>query len=439
MRIVLAAVTMFALGVAASAQTPATRAQIEKRIETYYPSMPQALREDLIASGKRAIDRESSCALLDWVVGSDTKMDPLSREQLNDYVLSCFLPLDGVTAELAARKLGAKHLHVEVDGDVLSIFARSDQPEVMACCSLQMDLKRLGDTKYFAGRVRLAKAEEGFLTFIPLDRDGDGRAEADETIVWRGAKAPKPPEVVKPETIKAQVLEREIRSAALGETRKLRIYLPPGYTKEKTWPVVFLTDGAAGQFGALAEAMIRAGTIRPLVLVSAETGEDAIVGEPPKEFDDLRSAEYLPDMPGLPRGRFDKHLVFFADEMTAWATKEFNLSTRREDRMVAGYSNGGVLALYAAVRRPDVYGTSVAMSPGVGWIEEENLKTALKARFLVSGGLYEDGFHTAAVHAENALRAAGYDVTGKHYAAGHMEDQWMLVMRDALLQFFPAA
>src|SRR5690606_8442513 len=143
----------------------------------------------------------------------------------------------------------------------------------------------------------------------------------------------------------------------------------------------------------------------------------------------MRSLEYVKG-----RARFERHMEFFAGELVRYAREEFAVSADRDEVVVAGASNGGVFALWAGLLHPETFGEAIAMSPGIVQIAPEDLAREPRARFHVSGGLYETGFHRAAKSAEASLEQAGFDVTARYPAAGHAQDQWAWVLHEALRQ-----
>jgi enterochelin esterase-like enzyme len=263
------------------------------------------------------------------------------------------------------------------------------------------------------------------------------RTPVENILTFRGPNAPADPAQVAPGDLAGQVLNRELASSALGEKRRLNIYLPPGWSKERSWPAVFLADNSASIYAPMVEAMILAGRIEPIVLISAESGEPAVVGIAPTQYGtDLRSAEYLRNRDGG-GDRFDRHMEFFAVELTRYAVEEFAVSALREDHAVAGFSSGGVFALWAGVQHPEVYAFAIPMSPGVAPLVAEDLTVGVRARFRFAGGLYEPSFLETAKAAEAVLRSGGYDASGLYLSAGHDPEQWRIVMHEALLEIFP--
>jgi enterochelin esterase-like enzyme len=434
-RCVVFALVAMSLAQAAFAQpepppTGDERAALIAGIRASYPAMPETLVQ-VMADSRRQVSEESPCALLDWMLAPGSGAPAPALDMMRGLSV-CALGIEDVDAATAAARLGDQSFRFDVAGDVVTLLAKSGEDEVFACCSLQINMTRIGDTDFWAARRRLADIDAAMLS-LTTDL---GSFDAFQT--WRGPKAPPMPAETPLGKWAGQIVDREIPSAALGETRRLRIYLPPGYAKDRAWPALFLADGGAVEFGGLVEKMIEAGEIVPIVIISAESGEQGVVGEPPKQYGrDLRAAEYLRGISGA-GDRFDRHMTFFADELVAYAIAEFNIAPNREQRAVAGKSNGGVFALWAGVMHPDVFATAIPMSAGHVTLKPEDLGDGPRATFHLAAGLYEAPFIAPTKRVEAMLLAEGYDVSSQYYAAGHFHDLWVVALREALLRTFPA-
>lgn len=400
-----------------------------RKVRAAAPEMPEHLVFQFVDFHSQ-INDNSSCELLEWITSHETALPAPARQAAALNLATCRLPSAGLTADAARAMLDGKTFAVEVAEGVLTVVTRSTASDVRICCSIQGEMERIGDSEFWVQRRRLPDADRGMLSFMSFG------SNPEPPIRWRGPLAPEaPPLAAWP--LRGQRLERQIASEALGETRKLSIYLPPEWSPDRTWPVVYLTDGAALVFSHVLEPMIAEGTIPPLVLVSALPAPFGVVGEAPPLPMDLRSAEYINRFPGgAGQDRFDRHMSFFAEELTDYARKEFAVSSEPEDVAVAGYSNGGVFALWAGLQHPETFGGVIAMSPGMVFIEPTDLAAEVRARFQVSGGLYEPTFAKTARTTEATLREAGFDVMARYPAAGHAQDQWEYVFSEAIKGIF---
>lgn len=409
------------------------RVAISADIRARHPTMPEGI-VGMLANVHRQIGENARCELVEWMAAPGSDADQATRALSHRMIDYCALGIGDLSASIASTRLDGRAFRVDVAGDVVTLLAHSIEPNVDICCSLQFAMTRLGDSNYWAGRRRLGGIDRAMLSLFVVKPE---RTALKDILTFRGPNAPTDPAQVAEGRLAGQIVDRELKSAALGETRRLKIYLPPGWTKKRKWPAVFLADNSAGMYAPLVEAMILAGQIAPIVLVSAESGSPAVVGPAPTRYGaDVRSAEYIRHHDGA-GDRFDRHMEFFAVELTRYAEKEFNVSPRREDRAVAGYSSGGVFALWAGLLHPEVYAYAIPMSPGVAPITAADLTTGIRASFRFAGGLYEPPFLETAKAAEAVLIKGGYDASGLWLSAGHDPEQWRIVMHAALMEIFP--
>jgi predicted alpha/beta superfamily hydrolase len=78
-----------------------------------------------------------------------------------------------------------------------------------------------------------------------------------------------------------------------------------------------------------------------------------------------RGRDLMPSFSGaeFAEGPSDKFLSFLADELIPHIASEYSIG---KYHMLAGHSNAGMFALYAFIRRPDVFQANIALSPSYG-------------------------------------------------------------------------
>lgn len=401
-----------------------------------YPTLPADLAS-LFAGQRNQFTRELGCAVYDWFAAAPQGIAKATAERADSFAGVCVLPPDGLTPEIAAEKLGEKPYDVDVEGDVFTVFARSDHM-VYACCAPQVELERLSDSDYWARRIRLRDLDQAFTSVLVIDPEKFDPKAFESRFIWRGPNAPAEyPATPYPE-ISGRTENGIIDSVNLGEKRKVAVYLPPGWTKDRTWPVVFVGDMGHTSFYPTIDALITGGVIEPLIIVGVGSGWDAKVDGDPAEqakHPDLRNGEY---MPGFAKSDlFDRHLAYMAEEVTVWAAREYNASTKREERVIAGFSGGGTMALFTGLRRPDVFGYAIPLSPAWTTPTEADLAPGQRAIFHMSGGVYEPDFHYNVRRVSETMRAAHFDITTEYPVSGHFPDHWNYVFANALIRFFP--
>lgn len=161
-------------------------------------------------------------------------------------------------------------------------------------------------------------------------------------------------------------------SKILGNTREVTIYLPPNYDDrtDQRYPVLYMQDGQnlfdaerayiPGQHWKLKEAAdtaIGERTASPMIIVAVD---HAGIG---------RLDEYTPvqDAKHKGGGRADDYTRMLIEELKPVIDESFRTLTDAPNTGIAGSSLGGLVALHAAMTRPDVFGRIAAMSPSVWW------------------------------------------------------------------------
>jgi len=220
-------------------------------------------------------------------------------------------------------------------------------------------------------------------------------------------------------------------SKALGEKRHVTIYMPPISPPGKLLPVFYLADGGAYTFAPIAEAAVRDGTARPAILVGIENAQGEATGCIVLPACDRRSLEYLPmTNSDKVNGPFARHLRFVVDELIPYVEAHFPASPQRTDRVIGGYSNGGVWAIEGAARQPDVFGNVLVMSAGM----RATVKSAAlldRAKVYGGGGTMEGDFGPNTMADVAAAHAAGAITCLRLLVSGHSNDAWDIMFAEA--------
>ena len=319
------------------------------------------------------------------------------------------------TADEASQRLGAKDVAVFADGDVLTVIARRAQGPVQLCCSIVAPLTRIDGSDLWILSVSVFALDRAI-----VDIEIQPSAFASMQAVYYGSLAPKPPAVA---SLAGRLIGETISSKALGEPRRLTIYLPPGYDEAKRYPVVYMADGfAVTSYAAAIEAAIAAHEVRPLIVVGIWPG----LGE-------KRGREYLP---GRSVPRYAEHMDFVLNEVLPFVEAKYAPAARREDRLIAGFSDGAAWALSTALRHKEIFGGIVSMS--LGWQQAAaGIDAADRPKLFLGSGLLEADFSATTYQ---AFRRAGYGnnpVMFDGYTSGHALVAWQSMLLDALRWFFP--
>lgn len=233
-------------------------------------------------------------------------------------------------------------------------------------------------------------------------------------------------------------IERNFHAPQLGNSRSLRIYLPPSYHENtlKHYPVVYAQDGQnlfedATSFGGEwridenLDGGVESGFLAEMIVVGVDNTY-------------ARMSEYTPTTdPRYGGGDAADYLAFLRDTVKPFIDQSYRTLPGARHTAVLGSSLGGLFAFYAGWTEPDVFGNVLAMSSSFWWDNEvvlQSLQPGTPRRdiaiYLDSGdaGPSKDGAaQTMAVR--DALNALGYQFGTdlSHWlerGADHSEAAW---------------
>lgn len=330
----------------------------------------------------------------------------------------CTLPMPPLSHDALRTLLAGRQRVWWVSGDVLNVVARPTDDWALLCCSLQTPLIPIPGTDLAAVSVRVPEMDRAVIDvdFRPGPREAD-------PPVYRGLRAPAAPARVA--TLAGRLTDHPIRSAALGETRTIHVYVPPGIEPGRMLPVIYLSDGGSTDFLRIAEAAILSGRIRPVIVV----GIDAA----PHGARDLRSDEYLP---GADDARFAAHSRFVADEVIPFVEAHYPVARTPAERTVGGSSSGGMWALAMAADRPDLFGNAISLS--MAGLTRPYGARLRRGRMFFGAGTFEPQRAVAARNAAEGAREGGAEVRLRVIPGGHGPLLWEIYWAEALDWMFPA-
>lgn len=162
----------------------------------------------------------------------------------------------------------------------------------------------------------------------------------------------------------------ELRSRILGNTRTLRVWLPPGYDESGAtrYPVFYLNDGqnlfdpatafagADWKAGSTAEHLIQENRISPLVIVGIDnTGKNRI-----REYIPYRSLDPL-----VLGARGKRYPDFLRREVMPLIERNYAVAKGPEHTGLGGSSLGGLITLYTQLATPGIFGRLLIESPSL--------------------------------------------------------------------------
>lgn len=318
------------------------------------------------------------------------------------------LPVPPNPTALALRLEGESGVWLE--GDVLTFLHRRKAGYVGVTGGVQESMRPLGSDLWVL-RVRMKGWEKAVVqyAFFTPERPAP---PYEAYRVWRGPSAPEVP-LARP--LKGRLEHVTVSSKALGESRRLTVYLPPD--AKPGIPAFFVADGEVTEgFAQALEPLILTGKMRPAAIVGVYSGD--------WEGRGLRGQEY-----GRRGGdRYRRHRSFFTQEIPAWAMKTFGVSGLAKDRAVVGFSSGGSFAGALAAETPGIFGTVVPLASG-----SVPAPKAPKPRYFFGVGALDGSFSSTS----SAARKVGG--TLDTYVGGHDFEIWRLAFSRIAPRVFPVS
>jgi enterochelin esterase-like enzyme len=219
------------------------------------------------------------------------------------------------------------------------------------------------------------------------------------------------------------------RSAILHNERRLWIYRPhASSTIGGRYPLLVLFDGDRNVkwIPAILDYLIARKQIPPMVA--------ALIDNPSSAARRLELPCYQP------------FADFLAKELVPWLREHDRATSDPARTVVAGSSYGGLAALFAGLRYPDIFGNVISLSGSVWWkpadekepewlVSQFAASPKLPQRFYLEVGLME-GYPSQIAsnrHMRDVLTAKGYTAGYAEYDGGHSFLNWSGGMANGLL------
>jgi enterochelin esterase-like enzyme len=233
-----------------------------------------------------------------------------------------------------------------------------------------------------------------------------------------------PPELEWVEGIRhGRVEEFEFESERLGNRRAVYVYLPPGYDAgATTLPALYVHDGGEylnrARLPVVLDNLIHAGEVAPLIAVMVDPVN--------------RMTEYLMN---------EGYTNFVYSELLPHIDGRFRTLAHSEGRGVIGASLGGLISVYLALERPDLF-SRVASQSGAFFIAQDRvLSLARSARaaqsFYFDVGKYEQRFIPAHLELVETLKGCGCRCFFQELAGGHNWTSWRAHLKELLMFLWP--
>jgi predicted alpha/beta superfamily hydrolase len=158
-----------------------------------------------------------------------------------------------------------------------------------------------------------------------------------------------------------------IDSKILGETRRVNVYLPPGYADapKARFPVLYMPDGGIAEdflhLAGLVQVLVGNGTMRPFILVGIENTQ--------RRRDMTGPTENAEDKKIAPRvGGSEAFRSFIRRELKPRVKAGYRTT---EETAIVGESLAGLFVVETLILEPDLFDTYIAIDPSLWWNNEK--------------------------------------------------------------------
>lgn len=166
----------------------------------------------------------------------------------------------------------------------------------------------------------------------------------------------------------------KVESKILGETRRINVYLPPGYSEspDARMPVLYMPDGGLAEdflhVAGLVQVSVGNGTMRPFLLVGVENTE--------RRRDMTGPTENAEDKKIAPRvGGSAAFRRFFRDELMPEVKRRYRTT---QETAIVGESLAGLFVVETFLLEPALFDTYIAFDASLWWNSQALAKGACK-------------------------------------------------------------
>jgi len=161
-------------------------------------------------------------------------------------------------------------------------------------------------------------------------------------------------------------------SPALGETRRINVYLPPGYAEvpAEKFPVLYMPDGGLAEdflhVAGLVEVLVGDNSMRPFILVGIEnTQRRRDLTGPTDNPEDRKIAKVV--------GGSAAFRKFIRDELMPRIRQRYRTTA---ETGIVGESLAGLFVVETFFVEPDLFDTYLAFDPSLWWNRQQLVNSA---------------------------------------------------------------
>ncbi len=155
-------------------------------------------------------------------------------------------------------------------------------------------------------------------------------------------------------------------STTAGRDTNVNVLLPPNYSEDKEYPVLYILHGFYDNEAWMARPVVNLSTIYNNLLADGEAEEMIIVL--PYIFCD-KDMPYCTGMDLKNCLAYDNFINDLTADLMPFIESNFSVAKGREDTAITGFSMGGRESLFIGFQHPELFGYIGAVCPAPGLVE----------------------------------------------------------------------
>jgi enterochelin esterase-like enzyme len=206
----------------------------------------------------------------------------------------------------------------------------------------------------------------------------------------------------------------------------VKVYLPPGYNPNSTYPVIYTADGAAWAdlmgLPIILDNLINDGSIKPVIAVMVDPTAD-------------RSSWYF----------YNPAYLQYIEKVVGYIDSHYATQAEPGGRLHIGTSAGGRISLYAGLERPDLFHNIAMLSPSLvgpphyyGEYLNGNKRPPAHLNIWMSAGSYEGYIYQDTKMMERYFKSIDLRSSTTYTREGHSFAAWKNITVSMLQYFFSA-
>ncbi|MES2278506.1 MAG: alpha/beta hydrolase-fold protein [Bacteroidota bacterium] len=246
-----------------------------------------------------------------------------------------------------------------------------------------------------------------------------------------------PAQTIQKDSTQAHYITVNLEITQLQRKRDVQIYLPADYYKSsKKYPVIYMQD--AQNIYDMGGSRKNSWCVDSLLKTLPDNQQAIIVGI--NHGGNSRIAEYSPYQSKYGNADGVPYTEFMVNTLKPYIDAHYRTKTDAKHTAIAGSSMGGLIALYATLKHPQVFGTAGIFSPAL-WINPEinqfvnDANIPGKSRFFMACGDQEGTEANDVNKMDSLLRSKKVSISNMPKplllkGEKHNEHQWMLEFPD---------